>query len=181
MLNGKTIIIDPGHGGKDPGAGEVGFSSAPEKTIVLNIGLELASKLRECGATVIMTRKDDRFIELTDRAAMADRYRADLFVSIHADSMPSKPGVFGPKVYIARSASKTSRVSAMRINSALRDWGFQPRGVDRADYKVLVNHSRPAVLVECGYLTNWEEAKRLNASWYQKRIAQSLAEAICKL
>lgn len=180
-LNGKTIVIDPGHGGHDPGAGEAGFSTNPEKYIVLSIATELASNLRSCGARVIMTRKDDRFIELLDRAAMADMYRADLFVSIHADSCPDNTSAIGPTVYIARSASRSSRIAAMKIHSTFSEYGFQSRGVRRADYKVLVNHSRPSVLVECGYLTNWQEAKRLNSSWYQSRIARALSKAICEL
>ncbi len=180
-LSGKTIIVDPGHGGKDPGAGEVGYSSVPEKRIVLAIGRELAQNLEKCGARVIMTRSDDRFLELEERAAIADRYNADLFVSVHADSAPGNTSAQGPTLYIARGASSQSRIASMKMHSTLNDWGFDCRGVRRADYKVLVNHSRPAVLVECGYLTNWQDAKKLNSSWYQSRIARALADAICQM
>ena len=179
-LSGRTIVVDPGHGGKDPGAGlKIGFSSKPEKEIVLDIALELAADLRKCGAKVIMTRRDDRFIELVDRARIADKYHADLFVSVHADSIPHNPSIKGPTVYIARKSSKKSRIAALKINAALRRWGLKPRGVRRANYKVLVSHLRPAVLVECGYLTNRQEARWLNSKWYRKKVAKALAEGIC--
>lgn len=180
-VKGKTIVIDPGHGGKDPGAGEVGYSSISEKHINLAIAKNLSSLLKQKGANVVMTRNNDTFIELESRSGIAERSRADLFVSVHCDSLPAKPSATGPTIYIAENASWTSKKAALSISSSLRRWGIEPRGIRKAKYKVLVGHSRPAVLVECGYLTNWQEAKYLSSSWYQEKIAKAISEGIANL
>ena len=105
-LHGATIVVDAGHGGQDPGAR--GRSAMPEKAINLDIGTALARDLRERGANVLMTRSSDRFISLDGRAAYADRTRADLFVSIHADSA-KRASAQGMTVYVGRGASASSR------------------------------------------------------------------------
>ena len=180
-LKGKTIIVDPGHGGKDPGAGEVGYSSVPEKTIVLDVAKRLQDKLREQGANVIMTRSTDRFIELDNRAVAADRYRADLLVSIHADSSPDYK-ISGATFYISENnrASYISRKIARSFNASFKAAGIETKGIRTANFRVLVKHSRPAVLVECGYLTNRNDAGRLNASWYQNKLAAAIADGITR-
>jgi N-acetylmuramoyl-L-alanine amidase len=176
-LRGRTIIVDPGHGGKDPGAGEVGYSNVFEKHIVLDISMELARQLKARGARVIMTRIDDRFIPLENRAAIADKYNADLLISVHADSAPDS-SVFGPTIYIADNPSYISRKVAGKINDSLYTNSLRPRGIRNAAFKVLVNHSRPSVLVECGYLTNRADANRLNSSWYKKKVAQAISNGV---
>lgn len=170
-----TIVVDAGHGGKDPGAR--GLSARPEKSITLEIATKLASALRQRGARVILTRAGDRFISLDGRAAMADRYRADLFVSIHADSA-RRASAAGTTVYVARGSLPQSRHAARLIDAALREAGLTTRGVDKAGYRVLVGHSRPAVLIECGFLTNRAEAQRLNDSAYQSRLVAAIVEGL---
>lgn len=174
-----TIIVDPGHGGHATGTPGLGRGWTPEKNIVLPIGKELADLLRDCGARVVMSRSDDRFIELDDRAALADRHRADLLVSIHADAADSgEPS--GSTVYIARGALPASSHAARCIENSLAQGGVQSRGIHEADFRVLVKHSRPAVLVECGFLTNLTDAKRLNQQEYRKRIAWLIARGIVR-
>jgi N-acetylmuramoyl-L-alanine amidase len=170
-----TIVIDPGHGGKDPGAR--GMSRVPEKEIVLAVGNDVARLLSACGARVISTRTDDRFIELDTRAAIAQRSRADLFVSIHADAA-SRKSATGATIYIARSASRQSRQAARCIADAFARAGIQCRGIRRAGFRVLVGHSRPAVLIECGYLTNRVEARRLNSPAYLSQLASVITDGI---
>ncbi|MFH0981304.1 MAG: N-acetylmuramoyl-L-alanine amidase [Planctomycetota bacterium] len=174
-MGSVTVIVDAGHGGDDPGAH--GVAPVPEKRINLAIALELAHALEERGANVITTRESDRFIPLDDRAALADRTHTDLFVSIHADSSP-RAEVSGATVYIARSASAASRDAAENIVAALERAGVECRGISQADFRVLARHSRPAVLVECGYLTNRAEAERLSTTSYQARLAAAIAEGI---
>ncbi len=174
-IRGKTLVIDAGHGGKDPGA--QGLSRLPEKTINLGVARRLARLLRDRGARVIMTRDDDRFIELDDRAATADRTRADLFVSIHADAS-SKAWVKGATIYIASNALEGSEKAAYRVVSALESAGVSCRGVRRARFRVLVGHSRPSMLIECGFLTNRTEAKLLNTAAHQEWLAEAIAEGI---
>lgn len=174
-LAGKTIIIDAGHGGRDPGASGVG--PVVEKHVNLAVAGQLVRLLQERGARVVTTRSTDTFIELDARAAMADRYRTDLFVSIHADSAKNA-SASGSTVYIARNASRDSVHAGQAIAAALRRAGIESRGVQRAGFRVLVGHSRPAVLVECGFLTNRRDATNLSQSSYQAKVAAAIADGI---
>jgi len=97
-LRGRTIVVDAGHGGRDPGCGEVGYSRLPEKTLVLAIAKDIETQLKACSAKVIMTRTADYFVPLDDHAETADKLKADLLLSIHIDSCP-KGYVSGPTVY----------------------------------------------------------------------------------
>ncbi len=172
-----TVVVDAGHGGKDPGAAGVG--PYPEKVVNLAVSMRLVGLLRGRGFEVITTRNDDRFISLDGRAGLADRSRADLFVSIHADSA-SRTGASGATIYISRNASTQSRRAADRIVDALKNAGINCRGVKGAGFRVLVGHSRPAVLVECGFLTNPAEARLLATPAYQARLAEAIAEGITR-
>ena len=174
-LKGKTIVIDAGHGGKDPGTR--GVSRLQEKTIVLLIANQVARLLQDRGAHVIATRSDDRFLELDQRAAIATRSRADIFVSVHADSSQNRAAT-GSTVYICRSASAKSMAAARNICYALSSTGVECRGIQRANYRVLVAHPRPAVLVECGFLTNSGDAARLNSMSYRSKMAAAIARGI---
>ena len=176
-LSGRTFIVDAGHGGRDPGAGATGYSDVPEKTLVLSIARDVETLIKGQGGRVIMTRSGDSYPELDDRAAMADRYNADLLVSIHADSNRDR-SISGPTEYISRSASTMSRRIASSIHKRFQDAGIASRGVRQADYRVLVKHSRPAVLVESGYLTNATEARNLNMNGYRTRIAKAIVAGI---
>ena len=170
-----SFIVDPGHGGNDPGA--KGVSARPEKTITLEIARKLTNALRDRASNVVMSRGDDTFISLNGRAALADRHRVDLFVSIHADSAP-RAGASGATVYVARNASAQSRAAAKDIDAALRRAGFETRGVKTAGFRVLVGHSRPAVLIECGYLTNRGDATRLNDGAYQEKLVNAIVAGL---
>ena len=163
------IVLDAGHGGKDPGA--TSASGLREKTIVLQTVLTIAEILKDRGCDVILTRRNDTFVELNQRAAVANRLRADFFVSVHADSHPKK-SIRGSTVYVARSASKNSLTLAKTIQRHLLAVTNQTRGLRRADYRVLVKTSCPAVLVELGYVSNPSEAANLSQGPYRKRLAQ---------
>jgi N-acetylmuramoyl-L-alanine amidase len=175
-LKGRMIVVDAGHGGKDPGSMGDGLPTMAEKKINLSIATELVRQLKAKGAKVVMTRSSDRFIELEDRAGVAERYHADLFVSVHSNFHPDSSRR-GAVIYIARQPSRQSVIAAMLIDRAIQSAGI-PSDTDRADYKVLVLHSRPAVLVECGYLSNYSDCKRLNSSSYRTKIAGAIAAGI---
>lgn len=176
-LRGIKIVVDPGHGGHDPGA--QGVSALPEKTINLAIVKKVAELLAKQGAIVTITRDDDRFIELDGRSAIAERVAADLFVSVHADSA-QRAGASGTTVYIAREATVASRRAAQEIAAAIKRAGIECRGLKGAGFRVLVGHSRPAVLVECGYLTNERDARNLNLPAHQAKVATAIAEGIVR-
>ena len=170
-----VVVIDPGHGGKDPGA--VSYLGNYEKDITLAIARKLAAILQRRGVQVVMTRQGDTFVELNDRADIANNAGADLFVSIHGDSMEDRTHR-GFTVYIARSASEASRRLGRSIENALSRTGIPSKGLRTADYRVLVRTNCPAVLVECGYLSNPQEAALLMDGAYQDRIAAAIADGI---
>jgi N-acetylmuramoyl-L-alanine amidase len=176
-LAGAAIVVDAGHGGKDPGTR--GVSADSEKQINLSIAMKLVAALQSRGAKVTATRCGDCFVELNDRAASADNAHADLFVSIHSDSS-KKSNVSGTTVYISRQPSAQSSRAAASIAAALGRAGIECRGVHGAGYRVLVGHSRPAVLVECGFLSNRADAQHLNSSAYQSKVAEAIADGIAR-
>jgi N-acetylmuramoyl-L-alanine amidase len=169
------IVIDAGHGGKDVGA--ISCLGFYEKTVNLQVARKAASLLRQRGLKVVMTREGDEFIELEERAAIANRNNAQLFVSIHCDSM-EKSSTQGFTIYVARSGSRASRQAAEAIAQAMAKTGIDKQGVREADYKVLIYTQGPAVLVELGYLSNYQEAGLLRDSSFQNRLAEAIAEGI---
>jgi len=176
-IKGKVIVIDAGHGGKDPGT--KGLSAVSEKTINLDVAKKVAAKLTAMGAVVKMTRTTDVYIELEDRAAFASRYKADAFISIHADYIANS-SISGPTCFVARQAGAQSIKIGETIIKEFGLNGITTKGLRRADYKVLVNHPKPAALVEVGYLSNSAEAKRLNTDAYRAKVATIIAAGIQK-
>jgi N-acetylmuramoyl-L-alanine amidase len=170
-----TLIVDPGHGGRDPGA--LGAGPMTEEHVNLAISKELVGQLKARGGRVHTTRSTDHFVSLDARAALADRIRCDLFVSIHADACP-RANVDGATIYIARNARGASVRAAQNIEAAFKRAGIPCRGIRRAGFRVLVGHAQPAVLIECGYLTNRAEARRLSTTTYQRKIARAIADGI---
>jgi len=170
-----TVMIDPGHGGKDPGA--TGVNGYQEKYINLSVSKTLHSLLNQQGYSVRMTRDRDVFIELDDRVELANRWNPQLFVSIHTDSISNRY-IHGFTIYIAQGASKNSIRAAQIIEKELKNSGVYSRGIRRANFRVLKYTRSPAVLVELGYLTNKAEADLLANPTYQRKLAQTLAAAI---
>jgi N-acetylmuramoyl-L-alanine amidase len=174
-LTGKTIVIDAGHGGKDPGA--ISYYGFYEKTVNLDVAQQVADILREKGHRVVMTRDSDVFIELEDRAAVANQSRADVFISIHADAS-ARSSTNGFTLYTARSASWAAENLANAIDDRMTRTSISSNGVKQADFRVLVRTQCPAVLVELGYLSNYWEAKQLKNVNMQKKLAQAIADGI---
>ncbi|OXU14859.1 N-acetylmuramoyl-L-alanine amidase family protein [Sedimentisphaera salicampi] len=176
-IKGKTFIIDAGHGGKDPGALGKALSRLDEKQINLDTAKKVAYYLKQKGARVVMSRDDDTFIELNSRAALAERHNADALISIHADWCGT-PSVSGASFFIARSAVGQSKRLASALEDEFRDRGLPVRGVRRADFRVLVKHSKPSTLIELGFMSNPAEAKKLSSSSYRTKLAKAIAAGI---
>jgi N-acetylmuramoyl-L-alanine amidase len=172
---GLLVVVDPGHGGRDPGARAVTGHS--EKWINLSVGKKLANELESRGYSVRLTRTGDKYVGLNQRAAIANQARADLFVSIHADAC-GKPSVRGTSVYICRDASARSGRVATVLARALGSAPLPCKGLRKADFRVLVRTRCPAVLVECGYLTNRRDADLLLRRDIQDRLVDTLADGI---
>jgi N-acetylmuramoyl-L-alanine amidase len=171
----KLVVIDAGHGGKDPGA--ISVLGYYEKTVDLAVARKVASLLRQRGVRVEMTRTGDSYPELEDRANIANRLNADLFVSIHADSSP-KSSTRGFTIYVANGASEASHRAADALEDSMAETGLTDRGTQTANYRVLVETTGPAVLIELGYLTNRHEAALLRDDAFQDRLAEAIANGI---
>ena len=169
------VVLDPGHGGNDPGA-VVG--EAQEKDINLAIALLVREQLEEQeGITILMTRDQDVYPSLTDRADFANQEQADLFVSIHANSLEDKSyaGIFT----FYHPDKRSSRAFAQAIQDAVTAAsGGLDRGVRSEDYAVLRETDMPAVLVETGFMTCPEELALLLDTDYQKLLARGIAQGI---
>ncbi|MFA5424719.1 MAG: N-acetylmuramoyl-L-alanine amidase [Phycisphaerae bacterium] len=172
-----TVVIDPGHGGKDPGA--ISVKGFYEKTVNLSVARKLADRLRKRGLNVILTRNSDVFVELEQRAAIANQRKADLFVSIHADSSLTRTEK-GYSVYVAKQASYGSQKVARAIAAQLHTLSPDGNGIKQADYRVLVKTKMPAVLVEMGYISNHGEAALISTDAFQNRIADAISAGICE-
>nr|WP_277876023.1 N-acetylmuramoyl-L-alanine amidase [Chroococcidiopsis sp. [FACHB-1243]] len=172
--NGKTIVvIDPGHGGKDPGAVVGG---AQEKDIILPISNRVAQILEQNGVHVVLTRDSDYFVGLQGRVDIAERVNADLFVSIHANSLPTRPDISGLETYYFDSGynlAVTVHNAMLRNVPNLRD-----RRVRKARFYVLRKSSMPAVLVETGFMTGQHDAPRLKTAAYQNQLAEAIAQGV---
>jgi len=173
----RLVVLDPGHGGKDPGA--IGPAGTEEEDVNLATALAVAAKLRAAGVEVHMTRKDDTFVPLSERAAIGNRRRADLFVSLHADAARNRKAS-GYTLYVRRGATGASRGAAVSIEVAMRATGLPSRGVREANYVVLRESKEAAVLVETGFLSNPEEERLLTDPTFREKLATAIARGIRK-
>ena len=171
------VVIDPGHGGRDPGA--ISCLGFHEKTINLAVARQVVDRLRQPAVGVSLTRDQDVFVELDDRASIANRMGAHLFVSIHADSCQN-PSARGFTVYVSRNPTRRSRAAARAIARALAGTGMASRGVREANFRVLVGTRCPAVLVELGYLSNTQDAALLARPSFRRQLAYAIAKGACE-
>ncbi|AFY47263.1 N-acetylmuramoyl-L-alanine amidase [Nostoc sp. PCC 7524] len=172
---GRVIVmIDPGHGGKDPGA--IGIGGVREKDIILPISQRIAQVLQQNGVQVIMARNSDYFVSLPGRVQMAERGRADVFVSIHANAIGGgRSDVNGLETYYYDSGLGLARAVH---NSILQSVNVRDRRVRRARFYVLRKSSMPSILVETGYLTGREDVVKLQNPAYQNQMADAIARGI---
>jgi N-acetylmuramoyl-L-alanine amidase len=172
---GKLVVmIDPGHGGQDPGA--IGIGGLREKDVILPISKRIAEVLERNGIQVIMTRDSDYFVTLPGRVAMAKRANADVFVSIHANSAgASRPEVSGLETYYYESGLRLAQIVHNRV---LQSLNVRDRKVRKARFYVLRLTSMPSILVETGFLTGREDAASLRSTAYQNQMADAIAQGI---
>ena len=172
----KSIMIDPGHGGADPGA--VSCLGYNEKDLNLSIAKQLANQLKQAGWRVSMTRSTDTDVSLNERVALANVEKPDIFFSIHADSWTTA-GPRGSTVFIAPQASDTSQATAEALILAMP--AENNRGIKRANYRVLAKTKCPAVLIEMGFLSNPQDAKQLQDEAFQQNLVKRITKALLHL
>jgi N-acetylmuramoyl-L-alanine amidase len=215
-----TVIIDPGHGGKDPGA--ISPNGIKEKDLNLQISFKLKEFLENNyrDLNVVMTREDDRFIELLDRGKIANENNGNLFISIHCNSkLPTEEAKTGFEIYLLDPVrlEKAKEITAAQ-NTFLNELGYAPedsvskkvlsslyefsfykneerfasilqtemlkgtsltsRGVKQEPFIVLYGASMPAVLIECGFLTNENDENYLTSENGQYQLANSIYKAV---
>jgi N-acetylmuramoyl-L-alanine amidase len=204
----RTVVLDPGHGGRDPGA--IGVGGTEEK--------DVRARLRERGFRVVMTRDDDRTLDLEERTAIAEGAGGDVFVSLHCNAAP-RPGLHGIETYSLNESDEQHSVQVaarengialeevdvlqrtvaqLRVSEAsgpswvlaelvhhqlvqgLRERyeGVNDLGVKKGPFYVLFLSSMPSILIEAGFLTHHDEAKRLHSRAYLARLAESVAEGL---
>ena len=170
-----VVVIDPGHGGRDPGA--VGINGLQEKQVIFPISLRVAELLEEQGVTVVLTRRNDSTLDLQTRVDIAERARGTLFVSIHANAISmSRPDVNGVETYYASGTGR--RLAAAIQASMLAATGMNDRGVKQARFFVLRRTSMPAALVEVGFVTGAADAPLLADSAWRETAANAIARGI---
>jgi N-acetylmuramoyl-L-alanine amidase len=168
------VVIDPGHGGKDPGA--IGIGGLQEKDVILPISQMVRQYLQQQGIDVMMTRDSDFFVSLDGRTTMANRANADLFVSIHANAISmSRPEVNGVEVYYHQSGQ---RLAQTIHSSIMRRVNIGDRGVRTARFYVLRNSNMPSVLVEVGFLTGRIDQPKLANADFRQQMAEAIALGI---
>src|ERR1700758_4747863 len=169
----KAVVVDAGHGGKDSGAYR--RYGPPEKIVALDVAQRLNRKLRESQLKTVMTRDSDVFIELNDRVAIENAQKNAIFVSIHFNDSRRR-GVRGFETYYHSGASfdlaNGIQAKLMTIPNSANG------GVHPANFRVLRLASCPAVLVECGYLSNRSEGNQARDPEYRELLADRIAEAI---
>jgi N-acetylmuramoyl-L-alanine amidase len=164
----STVVIDAGHGGKDGGSV---WNGLIEKKLCLDVAKRVESGLKSRGVKTVMTRRTDSFVELDQRARLANRVPSSIFVSIHFNGS-RKTLISGGEVYYRSSrgrilASAVSRTIKSRVTGG-------SRGIFQGDFKVLRETRMPAVLVECGYISNKREARRCADPAHRQKLADAI-------
>lgn len=172
-IKNKTIIIDPGHGGRDKGAV---WGGVRESDLNLKTAFKLEYYLKRAGYKVVLTRRSDRYVSLSGRAAIANRYSNAVFVSIHYNAT-RETWVHGGETF--HGGSKPSRYLASSLQRHLvSNCKVRNRGVRYARFSVLHNTNCPAALIECGFLSNSKERARCNTSSFQDAAARAILSGI---
>lgn len=188
-LKGKLIVLDPGHGGCDPGA--IGPTGITEKSVTLRISLETKKLLEASGAKVIMTRTTDVEVsskgenasdieELQARCDIANKAKADAFVSIHLDSFSSREASGTTGYYYVKGTADSRRLASSIQSSVVRQLNTNSRGAKSCNFYVVRKTRMPATLVEIAFLSNPREEKLLTSSAGVKKAAQGVADGIAE-
>lgn len=176
-----VVVIDAGHGGKDPGAV---YGGIREKDLNLDMAKRLEALLKAEGIKTHMTRTNDTFIALQSRAALANRVNADLFVSIHNNASPNTATAGSMTLYNPGTANTKGKLTAKRFadivqREMVKELGTKNLGViQRPSLAVLRTTNMPAVIAEIGYMSNRTELSKLTTNSYKQKAAESLKKAV---
>lgn len=183
-LKGKVVVIDPGHGGFDPGA--IGVQGTREKNLNLTVAMQVKEKLVQAGAKVVMTRETDIDVpsrkgagpgDLQARTTIANENSADVFISIHHNAA-GRPSASGTGTYYYQKTVFDGILAQSLQAEMLKAGGLVDYGVRTANFYVVKHVTMPAALLEIGFLSNLQEEQILNSSEFQQKIAQAVVTGI---
>ncbi len=173
------IGIDPGHGGFDPGA--VGPTRLYEKDVTLAISRELGRLLKKAGLEPVFTRTDDRAVELVTRSALLNNTKCDLAISVHINSATRQEANYFA-VFVQRLGGEAEKLAHKVIDKVTAatgwSWGADDDGIREKDLHMTRETKMPAILVECGFISNPEQEKQLRQPEFQKKMAQAIADGV---
>lgn len=172
------IVVDAGHGGKDPGAVN---GANFEKVAALAIAKKVKDRLKSAGYSVKMTRSKDKYLTLAERCEISNEYDADIFVSIHLNAATNE-NAKGIETWRYTSVGNTTKKLASNVQTELiASLGWKDRGVKTSSNLYVLKHTRAsAVLIECGFISNNEECKKLFKESYQNKVAKAIVKGIEK-
>lgn len=175
-LAGKTIVIDPGHGGSDPGAVGNGLR---EKDVTLRVSLELQKKLEAAGARVVMTRTTDTFVSVNRRFEIANASNGHSFVSIHTNSL-SNSQAHGTETFWNRSHqhAQSQQLAQVAQKHLIQQLNTRDRGVKEGNFGVVRYTRIPSILVELGFITNPNDANMMKQDKFYDDASEALLQAI---
>ena len=169
----SRVILDPGHGGKDKGAHR---GSVYEKNLTLQLAFKVEALLKAKGIPVTMTRRSDKFLHLSKRSAIANRYKNAIFISIHFNSHTNYRYHGIETYYYGEQGKRLAAHIHLRLLSKLKIRNRNTR--KRTDLAVLRQTRCPAVLIECGYISNPYERRRAQRNSYQNSCAEAIVAGI---
>ncbi|MBM7543618.1 N-acetylmuramoyl-L-alanine amidase [Periweissella beninensis] len=170
-----TIVLDPGHGGSDTGA--LSNTGAYEKTYTLKTALEVKKVLQSYGANVIITRHTDKIVYLSKIPKIAEQHTADAFISFHYDSAPTKNSASGLTTYYYHKKNG-SLALGKALNKYMNNFPMKNKGVDFGDFLVIRDNSRPAVLLEMGYINDDDDFKAIASANYPHKVAVAVRQGL---
>lgn len=174
----QVIVIDPGHGGEDPG--KVGVNGALEKDINLQIAKKLKRKLEANGFQVKMTREEDQATGMKERLAIIEKAKPLLTISVHQNSF-SEASIHGAQVFYYSKSEEGRKAAEAVQNTLLEMDSTNSRKIKaNSEYYLLKKTSVPIIIVECGFLSNPQEADTLLINEYQEEIAESICIGVLK-
>lgn len=172
-LNGYNIMLDPGHGGYDPGS--IGVNGVREKFLTLETSKQIAEQLRAAGANVLLTRSSDSYVSLADRIRISDAYTTHAFISVHYNAFPNSSADGINTFYYSSKDQKLAEYVHQGLASAvtLRDRGMVPN-----NYYVLRNNHAPSILLELGFLTNYNDFATIRSNSFQHQVANGITNGL---
>ncbi|WP_054870848.1 N-acetylmuramoyl-L-alanine amidase [Caloranaerobacter sp. TR13] len=175
-LKEKILVIDPGHGGDD-NIGVEGPKGLREKDVVLKIGKKLKELLENLGATVYLTRDEDKYVSLNKRAELANKIRPNFFISIHLNSF-SNSLIRGCEMYYYKGDTESQGLAKCIMNSMMKKLDVINRGIKVASFFLLREVGTSSLHIEIDYVTNPEVEKLLKNNEYIDKIAESITQGI---